>query len=85
MKINLDTFGGRRFLFSIFLALLSFKALQDSQLKSSDFVDLLKMLTLVYVGGNIGQRGIEAYRDVKKAPEQQASEVNQAASPAQNQ
>lgn len=67
--MTLDKLGGRRWLTSVGLMLTAVGLLAYGKLTGQQWVDLVTWVYGIFAGANVTQRGVEAARDVRRAPD----------------
>ena len=65
--MNLDRWGGRRWLASLILTAISTALCVAGHLTGAQWVEFQTWVYGLFVFGNVSQRGLEAARDVKTA------------------
>ncbi len=67
--MSLERLGGRRWLTSVGLMLTAVGLLAYGKLTGQQWVDLVTWVYGIFAGANVTQRGVEAARDVRRAPD----------------
>jgi hypothetical protein len=62
MKIPFVGIGGRRFILVLLVVTLATFALHSGHLTSDHYKDIINFIVLVFVAGNVAQKGIERWK-----------------------